>query len=263
MSFRAVGHLDVAPFLGLDTDRSANGQLKISCAPHRAWLAENLREDLARTAGLPPPWLPRLSTGPEPSAIFGLPWERGVTLRALWPTLSLTEQALVTLALLKTLLRVGPVTLFPRSGVLCDSEGLMWLVPPFRTCADGASKTWDEWQFDEYGIGGMHDELPQTLAITLTRLLLDGSLPAMLSLRTARPALPSAKVQWLAPLDPLLTETWSALLDKRPPAGDLTARWTATIAVLEDQHQASAPSLATLVSRAWPATDLLARWSWG
>lgn len=253
----------MAPFLGLDTDRSANGQLRISCAPHLTWLAGSLREDLARSAGLPPPWLPRLSTGPEPSALFALPWERGVTLRALWPTLSLTEQAWVTLTLLKTLLRVGPLSLFPRSGVLCDSEGLMWLVPPLRACAEGASKTWDEWQFDEYGLGGLGEELPQTLAVTLTRLLLDGSLPALLSLRSSRPPLPSEKLPWLAPLDPLVTETWSALLEKRPPAAELTARWAATLAVLEDQHQASAPSLATLVARAWPATDLLARWSWG
>lgn len=263
MSFRGVGHLDVAPFLNLETARSADGQLRISCAPHSSWLVGSLRDDLTRTAGLPPPWLPRLSTGPEPSAVFALPWERGVTLRALWPTLGLEERAWVTLALLKTLLRVGPVSLFPRSSVLCDSEGLLWLVPPLRACAEGASKTWDQWQFDEYGIGGMRAELPQTLALTLTRLLLEGTLPELLSLRTSRPALPSEKLPWLAPLDVLVAETWSALLEQRPPAADLTARWAATIAVLEDQHQASAPSLATLVSRAWPATDLLARWSCG
>ena len=263
MSFRAVGHLDVAPFIQLGCDRSADGQLRISCAPHLTWLAGKLREDLARTAGLPPPWLPRLQTGPEPSALFALPWERGVTLRALWPTLSLEERAWVTIALLKTLLRAGPVTLFPRSGVLCDSEGLLWLVPPFRECAENASKTWDEWQLDEYGIGGMRPEMPQTLGITLMRLLLDCSLAQLLSLRTERPPLPSAKLAWLAPLDPLVTETWASLLDKRPCADDLTERWSATLAVMEDQHQASAPSLATLVARAWPATDLLARWSWG
>lgn len=263
MSFRAVGHLDVAPFIQLESDQSADGQLRISCAPHLSWLVGSLREDLSRTAGLASPWLPRIHTGTEPSAVFALPWERGVTLRALWPTLSLEERAWVTVALLKTLLRAGPVTLFPRSGVLCDSEGLLWLVPPFRECAEGASKTWDQWQFDEYGIGGLRPEMPQTLTFTLTRLLLESSLPQLLSLRTERPPLPSEKVAWLAPLDPLVMETWASLLDKRPTADDLTERWAATLAVMEDQHQASAPSLATLVARAWPVTDLLARWSWG
>lgn len=255
-----MSHLAVAPFLWVDTDCSDDGRLTISCNSNNVWVAETLAHDLKGSAGLRPPWLPRLSNDTPNSAVFQLPPGPGVTLRALWPSLSVDERAGLTVSLLKTLTRAWPFGLLPRSGVLCDAEGVLWLSPPLRASVNGASKTWDEWQFDEYAIGGMNTTLTQSLAFTLMRLVGEVKLSEFYSLRTSPMIAPSSRVAWLRPLDALVTEANEDLLQKWDAAADCQARWASALAVLEDQYQASAPGLGELVARAWPAVEPASRW---
>lgn len=251
-------HLEVAPFLGLQTVLMEEGQLRVSCV-RPDWLVESLTEDLARSAGLDAPWLPRLVSSPA-AVTFGLPRGHGVTLSALWPTLGVEERGFVTVSLLNTMMRAWPVSLFPRSGVLCDAEGALWLVPPFSRCVDGASKTWDEWQFDEYAIGGMSGELTQTLALTLTRLLLEAPLHAVFSLRANRTPVPSSRVASLGALDQLVAQAMDELAHQRAPAEGSREAWASVLAVLEDQFQQGSGGLGALVARAWPDAAVGSRW---
>lgn len=139
-------------------------------------------------------------------------------------------------------------------------SGVLWLSPPFRRSVDGAAKTWDEWQFDEYAIGGMGTTLTQSLAFTLMRLVAEVKLSAFYSLRTSPMLAPSSKVAWLRPLDALVVEANEDLLQKWQAAADCEARWVSALAVLEDQYQASAPALGELVARAWPTVEPQWRW---
>lgn len=254
-----MSFLGVAPYLSLDT-AVEGGALRVSGGLSADWFVRSLESDLAESAGLKPPWLPR-TRSERTSAEFALP-EGGVTLPGLWATLSLDQQAGVTLSLLKTLTRAWPVSMFPRSGVLCGTDGVLWLVPPFRTLVDGASKTWDDFQFDEYCLGGMSKELTHGLALTLQRLLVRVPLYEFFQLGTLTPALPSSKVAWLSPLDELVSAANDELWNKRAPAPGAADQWASTLAVLEDQHQqSSALTLGELVKRAWPRVD--EAWRWG
>jgi hypothetical protein len=251
-----VSFLSVAPYLGIQTDVH-EGALRVY-GGRTPWVSEHLAYDLEEAAELKPPWL-RLKTRFN-GFHFELP-ERGVTLRALWPLLSLNSQAGLTLSLLKTMMRAWPVSMFPRSGVLCDTEGRLSLVPPFRTLVEGAAKTWDDFQFDEYCIGGLGEELTHGLAITLQRLLARLPLNEFFLMRRLAPQPPSASVAWLRPLDELVARANDELLNKRTPSPDARDRWVSTLAVLEDQYQQSSPtSLAELVELAWPQVEAESRW---
>ena len=261
--FLAAHELDAVPFLGLRAETSLDGRLGITAAFQTDWLRENLRADLEDAATLRAPWLPRLESGatPSPWAIYALPRVQGVTLAALWPTLDPDERGLLTISLLKTLTQVGPLPLFPRSGVLCDAAGQLWLVPPFKRCVDGASKTWDPWHFEEYALGGFSGELTHALTITLCRLLLEVPLTELYSLRTSPTPVPSRRLGWLHPLDALVAEAVDELITRRPASMDATPRWQATLTVLEDHCQQTAPlGLGALVARAWPAAAQRHRW---
>jgi hypothetical protein len=258
--FQPAHELDVVPFLGLLAQTSADRRLRISAAMQTDWLLENLREDFAGAAGLASPWLTRLELGTS-WATYALPSAPGVTLSSLWRTLGPDERGWLTISLLKTLLPAGPVPMHPRSGVLCDARGQLWLVPPFRRCVEGASKTWDPWHFEEYALGGFSEVPTHGLAITLCRLLLEVPLTELYSLRTSPTPVPSARLAWLAPLDPLVAEAIDDLVARRPPSPTAASRWAATLAVLEDQCQQGASSgLGALVSRAWPSTPQRHRW---
>lgn len=253
-----MSHLAVAPFLWLDTD-CAEGRLTVSCSSDNASIAETIAVDLAESAALSAPWLPRLSST-RSSAVFQLPAGRGVTMGALWPSLSIDQRAGLTISLLKTLMRAWPFGLLPRSGVLCDAEGVLWLSPPFRRSVDGAAKTWEEWQFEEYAIGGLGVGLTQSLSFPLMRLVCEVPVIGFYTLRGSPMVAPSSRVSWLRPLDALVAEANEVLLKKRQPAADAESRWAAALAVLEDQYQASAPGLGELVARAWPTVPPQSRW---
>jgi len=258
--FQPAHELDVVPFLGLLAQTSADRRLRISAALQTDWLLENLREDFASTAGLGSPWLTRLERGTT-WAIYALPSAPGVTLSSLWRTLGPDERGWLTVSLLKVLLRAGTHSMLPRSGVLCDTQGQLWLVPPFRHLVDGASKTWDPWHFEEYALGGFSDVATHGLTVTLCRLLLEVPLTELYSLRTSPTPVPSARLDWLAPLDPLVAEAIDDLVSRRPPSATAASRWAATLAVLEDQCQQGSPAgLGALVARAWPSTAQRHRW---
>lgn len=248
--------LSVAPYLGIQTDVH-EGRLRVY-GGHTHWVSERLAYDLEESGALKPPWL--LLKSRFNGFHFELP-KRGVTLRALWPLLSLNSQAGLTLSLLKTMMRAWPVSMFPRSGVLCDTEGQLSLVPPFSTLVEGAAKTWDDFQFDEYCIGGIGQELTHGLAITLQRVLASLPLNEFFLMRRLTPQPPSLTVAWLSPLDELVARANDELLNKRAPPPDAKDRWASTLAVLEDQYQQSSPtSLAALVERAWPQVEPESRW---
>lgn len=233
--------------------------LRVSVASPGAWYEISLERDLAESAGLTTPWLPRIKSE-RTSAEFSLPG-KGVTLNALWPTLSVDQQAGAALSLLKTMTRAWPMSMFPRSGVLCGTDGVMWLVPPFKKLVDGAAKTWDDFQFDEYCIGGISGELTHGLAITLQRLLARLPLNEFFLMRTLTPRPPSLTVAWLRPLDELVMRVNDELLNKKTPQPDAKDRWASTLAVLEDQYQQTSPtSLGELVERAWPQVEPVSRW---
>ena len=249
-------HLGVAPYLSVNTD--VEGEvLRVSADGASEWFVQALEYDLAETAELKAPWLER-SKSSRTSAEFVLP-KRGVTLSALWRGLSVDQQAGLTVTVLKTLSRVGPISMFPRSGVLLDTNGGLSLVPPFATLVSGAAKTWDDFQFDEYCIGGPSDEVTHCLAFTLQRLLTRLPLHEFFMLRTLTPQPPSMTVPWLRPLDELVAHANDEFVNKRAPASGASERWAATLAVLEDQFQQSTP-LSLLVERAWPQVNEEARW---
>lgn len=249
-------HFEVAPFLSLNTERSDDARLRITCPPSLDFRAQELALDIADLRERPAPWLPILERNGA-SVTFALPPARGVTLNALWPTLEADERGWVMLTLLKALLHAWPVSMFPRSGVLCDEDGLLWLVPSLPRAVEDAARTWSPWQFDEYCIGGVNQHLTHGLTITLLRLMVEVPLPDVFSIPTTRGATaPSARVAWLAPLDALVAEVIEELASKRPPAAGSVEKWASTLAVLEDQRQQTAPvELGALVTRAWSTAD--------
>jgi hypothetical protein len=253
-----VSDLNLAPWLGLRFGCAA-GVLYVNVAYDTSWVREGLNQDLAASANRKSPWLRAIEIHYS-SARFALPG-RGVTLRALWPLLSPESQAGLTLNLLKTMMRAWPVSMFPRSSVLCDTQGQLSLVPSFSTLVEGAAKTWDDFQFDEYCIGGLGEELTHGLAITLQRLLARLPLNEFFLMRRLTPQPPSLTVAWLRPLDELVARANDELLNRRPPLNDARERWASTLAVLEDQYQqASSAGLAELVERAWTQVEPDSRW---
>jgi hypothetical protein len=252
-----VSHFEIAPYCHLTTEL-VGGQLHISASPQRPWLVESLASDLHDAATLTRPWLQCVRDAP---AVFTLPPGRGVTLASLWLDLTVDQRAGVTVSLLRTLLPVWPRSLFPLSAVLADERSGLSLVPPLPRCVEGASKTWSEWQFDDYPIGGMSEVLAHKLTFTLLRLLAEVPLTSLFSLRSSTPPLPSSRAAWLKPLDALTTEALEELEQKREPAADGVTRWAAALAVLEDQYQQSAAgSLGELVTQRWPKVDPSSRW---
>lgn len=264
--FTADHPLDVVPFLGLVAESSVDGRLKISAALPTDWLMQNLEADLEFTKSLQAPWLTRLgiASRPLPWAIYALPSAPGVTLSSLWRRLEDDQRGWLGVTLLRTMLRAWPVAMFPRSGVLCDTNGLLWLVPPFRTCVESASKTWDPWHFEEYAIGGFNSHATHGLAITLSRLVLEVPLTELYAMRTSPTPVPSKRLAWLHPLDALVAEAFDELIAGRPAAAGAAQRWASSLAVLEDHcQQTSVLSLGALVSRAWPTTSPRHRWGDG
>lgn len=253
-----VSALQVTPFLWLDAE-AFDGVLRIGHSAGYEPVRDGLRQDLIALRALGGPWLaPRdFDFGLDPWLELRLPSARGLTFGAAWSTVP-AQRPLLLVTLLRLLAQWGSVPMLARNNVLLTDEGTLALVPPFTTLVESASRTWDEWQFDEYCIAGVNDDLPQALALTCLRFAGLRTLDAF-NLKSAPPSPVSMTWPSLEPLDALVGTAVADLKQARRSAPGSRAQWLAALTVLEDALASRGP-LSTVVARGWKAAPPVSRW---
>ncbi|MFO0593660.1 MAG: hypothetical protein U0228_00075 [Myxococcaceae bacterium] len=261
-------HAAIAPFLDVEASFLEDDEhVALELAVHeRSYSRELLRADLKRAKTTPPFLAPEALELAAPRARYRLP-TTGVTLSALWQLLDRTERADTAVRVLSVLATAGPLSSYPRAGVLCFSDGSLQLCPVLNETVLSAAKTWNPPQFDEYCLGGGGDDAPveQSLGFSLLRLLLGATWTWPWGLAGEERRVPRASdyEPWLAPLDGVLERTLQGWLSKdRPLPTDRTllGEWTAALAVLCDEREQQGFSLARLVERAWPVVHDAQGW---
>ena len=215
-------------------------------------MARDFLHDVPPMRALKAPWLSTkgVSLSEVPWVEFALPESGGVTFGALWKHCGDDVKPMLLVRLLTTLAQTAGAFMLPRSGVLCDQRGGMHLVPQLTSAVEGAAKTWDEYQFDEYCIGAGFISMTQNLAVAAARLSMlrvnqlyfrEGNFPRL-----------SSRFASLEPLD-LLVESGLARFGRNPlePQHEVS-EWKTTLAVLGDALEGRIGSLAQQVSALWP-----------
>lgn len=224
-------------------------------------MARDFLHDVPPMRALTSPWLQtrRLSLSEVPWVEFTLPEPGGVTFGALWKHCGDEVKPLLLVRLLSTLAQVEGSFMLPRSAVLCDARGGMHLVPQLTTAVEGAAKTWDEYQFDEYCLGAGFTSMTQNLAVAAARL----SVLRMNQLYFPEATFPklSSRFPSLGPLDALI-ESGLARFGRNPLEPQHEVReWKTTLAVLGDALEGNVGSLAQQVTALWPMAHEEERWT--